>query len=69
VAEKLAGLEPAELAYCGNSFGADVRGAAGAGWRPVWYNESGKAPPEDADCAYREIRHWRELLDVLESTT
>ncbi|MDR3314589.1 MAG: HAD family hydrolase [Oscillospiraceae bacterium] len=66
VAEKLAGLSPDELVYCGNSFQADVRGAAGAGWSTVWYNEEGEAPPEDAEAyPHKEIRHWRELFDVL----
>ncbi len=67
VAEKISGLTPAQCWYCGDTFGADIRGAAGAGWYPVWYNNANHAPPEDAaDYRYLEISRWSELLDAPE---
>lgn len=59
-----AGLPAEDCWYCGNELRADVLGALGAGLLPVYY-----APPgtETADVPALCIRHWRELLPLLNS--
>jgi len=59
-----AGLPAEDCWYCGNELRADVLGALGAGLLPVYY-----APPgaETADVPALCIRHWRELLLLLDS--
>jgi putative hydrolase of the HAD superfamily len=56
---------PAERAwYVGNTIRYDVRGAAAAGLRPVWYNkkeERGDLPPGTV-----EIRSWQEFPSLID---
>lgn len=70
VALALADLPPEAVWHCGDSFAADVRGAAGAGIFPVYYTdpELGKECPEEdppAPFSYLRVRRWEELTAVL----
>ncbi len=61
---------PADRAwYVGNTIRYDVRGAAAAGIRPVWYNK--KQADADLPPGALEIRSWREFPTLLgeEATT
>lgn len=52
---EMTGTEPAGCVMVGDSLVNDVRGAAGAGWRTVWFNFRGQADADerqaDADCS------------------
>ncbi len=58
-AAEAAGAAPGEILYVGDSYGSDVRGALGAGWRAAWFRgDPGRVEGEpDAFCFDR----WEEL--------
>jgi len=69
-----AGLEAEEVWYCGDNPRCDVLGARAAGLKPVWFDPEEGCPyrPGDDDVAVAfpclHIRHWNELLNVLNET-
>ena len=58
-----AGVEAPEAWYIGNTVEYDVRGAAAAGIRPVWYNRAGNSgrPPGGT----LQVSGWKEFADLL----
>lgn len=63
-----AGALPEECVFVGDNFKKDTCGAIACGMHGVWYNPKGKALPEGADAfagAYREIRHFDELVPYI----
>ncbi|NLA76743.1 MAG: HAD family hydrolase [Clostridiales bacterium] len=67
---KKAGLPADRVWFCGDSFNADVKGAASAGIYPVWYNASKRARPQDAnDYDYTEIHDFGELIKTIGEVT
>lgn len=56
--------------FVGDNFIKDVQGAAECGMHGVWYNPDKKRQPEGRrikDTEYSEIRHFRELPDLVTS--
>lgn len=53
-----AGLDAADVWYCGDTYDADVCGARNAGLTPVWYTD------REGDCLC--VKDWRELIAVME---
>ncbi len=70
-----ADLPSGDVWYLGNSFPADVLGAAGAGMFPVWYTGVGSGESRDADTSggpempYLRIDDWNMLTAALPGTT
>lgn len=65
-----AGCAPGECVFVGDTFRKDVEGAAASGMHAVWYNAKGKKRPEQAalnEGAYKEIRHFDELIPYIRS--
>ncbi|MFP4331022.1 MAG: HAD family hydrolase [Spirochaetaceae bacterium] len=62
VASGMLGVAPEACWYVGNSPFFDVRGAAGAGMRPVWYNRSGAS--SDTPEGTIEFSAWGEFRDL-----
>ena len=58
-----AGLPAEDCWYCGNEIEADVLGAQRAGLQPLYYAPDAAQAEVPAPC----IRHWRELLPLLDS--
>jgi len=73
IALQKAGLPPEKVWFCGDSMGADVCGAYGAGMFPVLYESLGperspyleKNKQTHVDFEYLHIHHWQELMDIL----
>lgn len=55
------GLEPEDIWFIGDTFEADVVGAAGAGMRAIWYNPKQAERVGEASSPITEILHWNEL--------
>jgi HAD superfamily hydrolase (TIGR01509 family) len=55
-------LAPPELAFVGDSLGADVTGARAAGWAAVWYNPGGSPVPAAAQPPHHTIAALPDLL-------
>lgn len=60
-AAELAGAQPEEILYVGDSLHSDVRGGCGAGWQVAWL----KGDPGEAACAFA-FGDWDDLLSVLD---
>ncbi|MDR1687782.1 MAG: HAD family hydrolase [Clostridiales bacterium] len=72
LALKKAGLNAADVWFCGDSVKADVEGASCAGIFPVWYdNETVENPRREQNkgikpqCEHLHIHDWAEMIDVL----
>ncbi len=64
-AAKIAGLEPGECWYLGDTFGADVVGAHDCGMLPVLYESKSNTPFEMRERqgkAYYVVNSWAELI-------
>lgn len=59
-------LEPAEIAYVGDSPRTDVVGARQAGLKAVWVNRLGQQWPDGVPPPELEVHDFRELLELLE---
>lgn len=68
-----AGLDAADVWFCGDNIRADVEGAAAVGIFPVWYDDKtidnpwigqNEAAPT---CEHLHIHEWCELISVLEA--
>jgi putative hydrolase of the HAD superfamily len=75
LALRKAGLDAADVWFCGDNVKADVEGSAAAGMSPVWYEEmSVENPWRDTAkgtvpaCAHLHIHDWQELINTLENT-
>ncbi len=63
-AAELAGCNPGELLYVGDSYSSDVTGGINSGWKTAWYNRIGLQPePNMAHFTFSEFHH---LYDVLQ---
>jgi len=60
-----AGVEPEEVWYIGDQYGADVMGARSAGIAPVWYIGAIDLPYEEKDDVLT-VKSWAELRECLE---
>ncbi|EQD70615.1 HAD-superfamily hydrolase, subfamily IA, variant 1, partial [mine drainage metagenome] len=49
IALRKAKARPEEAVMIGDSWGSDVRGALGAGIRPIWFNRFHRPMPESLD--------------------
>jgi HAD superfamily hydrolase (TIGR01509 family) len=56
-------LDPSEIWFMGDSWGADVVGAAQCGMTPVWYSKPVRPP--DPDLAHVRLESWRGLARLL----
>lgn len=73
LALKKAGLDAADVWFCGDNIKADIEGSAAVGIFPVWY-ESMEAEDQilcqnegvKPRCEHLHIHDWRELIEVLE---
>ena len=62
-----AGLEAGDMWYVGDNFECDVVGSHNAGMTPVLYDgASEKRSDKSADFEYLHIRHWDELIKIIE---
>lgn len=62
-ATELAGVEPAEILYVGDSFSSDIQGGSKFGWNTAWYTNNGDAEKhEKADLVFN---NFKDLLDLL----
>lgn len=72
LALRKAGLDAADVWYCGDNPQADVEGAAQVGIFPVWYDNAlectyrDKAKEPLPKCEYLLIHEWEEMIEVLE---
>jgi HAD superfamily hydrolase (TIGR01549 family) len=57
------GVAPGEAVMVGDSWGADIVGAARAGIRAIWFNPQGRSRPSDPGDVL-EIRAWLPVADV-----
>lgn len=67
--ERALGCQPSELVMVGDSFTNDMVGAVRAGWKAVWYNQSGKAAPGLVPIHDAEILTMSDLPGVLDRLT
>lgn len=66
LALRVAGIEPREAWYCGNSACFDLHGARAAGVYPVWYRpdeRDGQSPP---GFPHTRVADWSELAALVE---
>ena len=63
--EQKLGVPRSELVMVGDSYTFDILGAAGAGWRSVWFNPRSEAVPALAPEHSAEIRSMKDLPAVL----
>lgn len=64
-ASKIAGIEPGECWYLGDSFGSDVVGAHGIGMLPILYESESETPFERKERegkTYYVVNSWSELI-------
>jgi putative hydrolase of the HAD superfamily len=73
LALKKAGLDAADVWFCGDNVEADVEGSAAVGIFPVWYeNEEienpwrGQSEGAKPSCEHLHIHDWLQLIEVLE---
>jgi len=73
LALRKAGLEAADVWFCGDNITADVEGSAAVGMFPVWYEDESienqwKAHKEGdrPSCNHLHIHDWLELIDTLD---
>lgn len=64
-ASSYANLEASDCWYCGDSKGADVDGAKGAGMTPVLIDASSEIPLEFRDEDYMTVNNWKHLAEYL----
>lgn len=65
VAARKMGLKPHEIWFAGDKIEFDIKGAAGAGMYPVWYNRQNVSANHEYDCL--EIKHWHDFIKTIES--
>ena len=68
MAQVKAGVPADRIWYCGDNLFCDVKGAAGAGMKAVWYTpyaKKGQEAPDGVD--YLTVNSWDELIEVMES--
>jgi putative hydrolase of the HAD superfamily len=65
IAARKIGLAPQDIWFVGDKPRFDVQGAISAGMHPVWYNPRDGRP--DPQFEYREINHWNEFIDIINS--
>lgn len=59
-------LYPKEVCFVGDSFEKDVKGAAAAGMRAIWFNPEKAAPPKGSeDIAFETVASHEELYALL----
>ena len=63
--EQKLGVSRSELVMVGDSYTFDILGAAGAGWRSIWFNPRGEVVPALAPEHSAEIRFMKDLPAVL----
>ena len=73
LALKKAGLDAADVWFCGDTIKADVEGSAAVGMYPVWYEDEtvvnpwcGRNDGVTPSCDHLHIHDWLELIEVLE---
>jgi putative hydrolase of the HAD superfamily len=73
LALKKAGLDAADVWFCGDNIKADVEGSAAVGIYPIWYEDrvvenpwSGQNEGVIPSCEHLHIHDWCELISVLE---
>jgi putative hydrolase of the HAD superfamily len=73
LALRKAGLDAADVWFCGDNIKADVEGSAAVGIFPVWYENtvvdnpwSGQNEGMTPACEHLHIHEWCELISVLE---
>jgi putative hydrolase of the HAD superfamily len=59
-----ADLKPEEVWYIGDNYECDVKGAAGVGMFPVWYQGAIDLPYKD-DEAVLAIKSWQDLMKTI----
>lgn len=64
IAGKL-GKTAEQCCYIGDSWRNDVVGAAGAGWRAIWFNHRGVRPEEDSHLPHTPVTNYGELARLL----
>jgi putative hydrolase of the HAD superfamily len=57
------GVPAADVWFVGDSWERDVRGAAAAGMRPIWFGASSPPPRPPPSCAV--ARDWQAVLGIL----
>lgn len=74
LALRKAGLDAADVWFCGDNIKADVEGSSAVGIFPVWYENSAIENPWSRQnegaipaCEHLHIHDWCELISVLES--
>lgn len=72
LALKKAGLDAADVWFCGDNIKADVEGSAAVGIFPVWYEDKvvenpwiGQNKGVTSSCEHLHIHDWCELISVL----
>lgn len=59
-------LYPKEVCFVGDSFERDVKGAAAAGMRAIWFNPAKAAPPEgNEDVVFETVADYEALYTLL----
>lgn len=58
--ERMGRPAPERVLIIGDSWEADIAGAAACGWRTCWFNPAG-APPPTPEPVPRIVRSWEEL--------
>lgn len=59
-----ADLKPEDVWYIGDNYECDLKGAAGVGMFPVWYQGAIKLPYKD-DEKVLTIKSWKELMSII----
>jgi len=64
-ATNLAGVEPADILYVGDSYSSDVRGGSAFGWNIAWYTSNGSEEQYDqADFIFSNFNKLLKWLEV-----
>jgi HAD superfamily hydrolase (TIGR01549 family) len=64
-ATRLAGVQPGNILYVGDSYISDITGGANYGWKTAWYNPTGKADIDKlADLDFKSFKELENFLGV-----
>ncbi|HET6527892.1 MAG TPA: HAD-IA family hydrolase [Balneolaceae bacterium] len=64
-ATELAGVEPDEILYVGDSYSSDIEGGANFGWNTAWFTDNGNCQQyEKADFVFSDCKDLCKFLNV-----
>ena len=64
-ATKLAGVDPSDILYVGDSFSSDIQGGSRFGWHTAWYTRNGQTDQhQKAELVFNNFQQLMDLLEV-----